>query len=130
MYIRFAQFQRDPIDRVAPGLFQAFHHLPAFDPDDWRHHEIRRLSRWFNDTLEVPDTLSRRMSRYGPRRGVCWFRDDARAFIEEARYLAWMLTDIGVPVRELRAIRPGVEIWRDAAQVVVVPDKTASVTLH
>ena len=104
--------------------------MPAFDRDDWRHHEIRRLSRWFNDRLDVPDTLSRRMSRYGPRRGDCWFRDEASEFIAEARYLAWLLSDLGVPVHELRAARPGVEIWRDAAQVVVVPDKNARVTRH
>ena len=130
MFIRFAQYNRDPIDRVAPGVFQAFHHLPDFDRDDWRHHEIRRLYRWFNDRLDVPDTLSLRMSRFGPRRGVCWFRDDAHGFIDEARYLAWLLSDVGVPVRELRARRPGVEIWRDAAQVVVVPDQNAHVTVH
>ena len=130
MYIRFAQTERDPAIRAAPGVFQAAHHLPAFDRHDWRHHEIRRLYRWFNERLDVPDRLSCRMSRYGPRHGICWFRDEAGAFVNEARYLAWLLSDVGVPVRELRSPCPGVEIWRDAAQVVVVPDRNAPITLH
>ncbi len=130
MFIRFAQLVRDPEIRATPGVFQAARHLPRFDRDDWRHHEIRRLYRWFNDELEVPEALSRRMSRFGARRGICWFRDDAGRFIDEARYLAWLLSDVGVPVGELRSPRPGVEIWRDAAQIVAVPEPDAPVTLH
>ena len=130
MYIRFAQLARDPAIRAAPGVFQAARHLPRFDRDDWRHHEIRRLYRWFNRELEVPAALSRRMSRYGERRGICWFRDDAGRYINEARYLAWLLSDVGIPVREMRSPGPGVEIWRDDAQVVVVPEPLARITYH
>lgn len=130
MYIRFAQTRRDPLCRVAPGVFQASHRLPRFDRTDWRHHEISRLYGWFNEHLEVPDRLAARVGRHGPRYGVCWFDDGARDHISEARYLAWLLSEIGIPIEELRSPRPGVPIWQDAHQVVVIPERGAQVTIH
>ena len=130
MYIRFAQTRRDPVCRVAPGLFHAFHQLPRFGRDDWRHHEIRRLYGWFNDRLRVPDRLSMRVGRHGDRRGVCWFTDTADGHVTEARYLAWLLNDIGVPIDELRSHHPGVPIYRDDHQIVVIPERNASITVH
>lgn len=130
MYIRFAQTRRDPVCRVAPGLFHAARRLPAFDADDWRHHEIRRLYGWFNRALAVPDRLDARMGRHRTRRGVCWFADAADLHVSEARYLAWLLSDIGIPIEELRSPRPGVPIYADAHQIVVIPERLAAVTLH
>ena len=130
MYIRFAQLERAPGPRVAPGLFHAFHRLPPHDPGDWRHREISRVYAWFNDRLACPDVLSARMSRFGHRRGVGWFRDEARAHVSEARYLAWLMGEVGVPIRELRASNPGVLIWEDAEQIVAVPEPRADVTVH
>ncbi len=128
MYIRFAQTRRDPVCRVAPGLFHA--RLPRFDREDWRHHEISRLHGWFNRNLDVPDQLAARMSRFGPRRGVCWFVGDASEHVSNARYLAWLLSEIGVPIDELRSSRPGVRIWEDPHQIVVIPERDAPVTIH
>ncbi len=130
MFIRFAQTRRDPVCRVAPGVFQAFHRLPPFDRDDWRHHEVRRLYDWFNSNLDMPGRLFIRAGRHGPRHGVCWFTDAAHEHVSEARYLAWLLNDIGVPIDELRSPRPGVPIYRDAHQIVVVPERDAAITLH
>ncbi|MEM6385708.1 MAG: hypothetical protein AAF718_05675 [Pseudomonadota bacterium] len=130
MYIRFAQTRRDSACRVAPGLFQASHRLPPFDVTDWRHHEIRRLYGWFNGNLAVPDRLSAKVGRHGARRGVCWIADDAARMVSEARYLAWLLEDIGIPINELRSHRPGVPIFADTHQIVVIPEANAPVTLH
>ena len=130
MYIRFAQDRRDPVCRVAPGLFHAFHRLPPFDREDWRHHEINRLYRWFNRNLDVPERLSARVGRFAPRRGVCWFADEAGEHVSNARYLAWLLSDIGVPIEELRSPRPGALSWEDPHQVVVIPERHAPVTIH
>lgn len=130
MYIRFAQTRRDPVCRVAPGLFHAFHRLPPFDREDWRHQEINRLYGWFNRNLEVPERLAARVGRHGERRGVCWFDADARDHVSEARYLAWLLSDIGIPIEELRSPRPGVAIWEDLHQVVVIPEPGAPIRVH
>lgn len=130
MYIRFAQTRRDPVCRVAPGLFHALHRLPRFDADDWRHHEIRRLYGWFNRNLAVPGRLAARVGRHGDRRGVCWFNDAASGHVSEARYLAWLLSDIGIPIQELRSPRPGVPLWEDAHQIVVIPERHAPATQH
>lgn len=130
MYIRFAQLERAPEVRVAPGVFQAFHRLPPFDRTDWRHREIRRVYEGFNDNLACPEVRLARMSRYGLRHGVCWFRDAAHSHVSEARYLAWLLSEVGVPIRELRSPDPGVLIWEDDDQIVVVPERRALVQVH
>ncbi len=125
MYLRFAGLNREPSVGVAPGIFWTSSGLPL--EGDWRHAEIARVLDWFNDHLDVPLVLERRLGRHGIRQGVCWFRDDARAHIAQARYFAWLLTDVGRPVRELRAHRPGTEIWRDDHQVVFVPARDSLV---
>ncbi len=130
MFIRFAQLERAPEVRVAPGIFHAFHRLPPFERSDWRHREIARIHDGFNANLARPDILSARMSRHGPRRGVCWFRDRASDHVSEARYLAWLLGEVGVPIREMRSPDPGVLIWEDEDQIVVVPEPDALVRSH
>ncbi len=130
MYIRFAQTRRDPVCRVAPGLFHAFHRLPPFDASDWRHQEIRRVYGWFNRNLDVPHRLAAKVGRHGARRGVYWFADEAGEHVSEARYLAWLLSDVGVPIDEWRSPRPGVRIWEDPHQVVVIPEPGAPMTIH
>lgn len=130
MYIRFAQEARDPVCRVAPGLFHACHRLPPYDGGDWRHRELSRVIHWFGDRLDTPDMLSLPAGRFGPRRGVCWFRDEAAEHVSQARYMAWLMGEIGVPLRELRAHRPGTEIWRDDFQVVVVPERGATIRVQ
>ncbi len=126
MYIRFAHPRRDPHCRAGLGLFQT-DDLPRHDPSDWRHREIVRLYRWFNKELEVPDCLSRRVGRQGRRQGICWFRDAAGAHVSQARYMAWLMRDIGVPMEELRSPRPGVTIYADPHQIVAIPDRFAPV---
>ena len=130
MYIRFAQLRRDPVARVAPGLFHAFHRLPPFDGSDWRHREIRDRYAWFNQNLDRPDRLCMPVGKKALRRGVCWFRDGASDHVSEARYLAWLLSDIGIPIRELRSDRPGTLIFGDDIQIVVVPERGAPVSVH
>ncbi len=119
MYIRFAGFTHVPEVGVSPGLFWISTEVPR--EGDWRHDELSRVRGWFNDHLDAPDLLEQRLGRRGLRQGVCWFRDTARQHIAQARYMAWLLTELGAPVRELRAEQPGHEIWRDQYQVVFVP---------
>jgi hypothetical protein len=130
MYIRFAQLQRDPVSRVSPGLFHALHRLPPFDGSDWRHLQIRDRYDWFNRHLDCPGQLALPVGKHAVRRGVCWFRDDATDHVSEARYLAWLLGDIGIPIRELRAERPGTLIWGDDHQIVAVPERNARIVVH
>jgi len=119
MYIRFAGLDREPSIGVAPGLFWVSAGLPR--DADWRHEEAWRLLDWFNLNLDAPLCVGRKSGRGGWRQGVCWFRDTATLHVSQARYLAWLLTEIGRPVRELRAACPGAEIWRDDHQAVFVP---------
>lgn len=119
MYVRFAGLTDEPSVGVAPGLFWISSGMPR--EGDWRYVEARRIVEWFNDRLDAPDVTEQRLGRRGMRQGVCWFRDTATEHISQARYLAWLLTELGRPVRQLRATRPGAEIWRDRYQAVFVP---------
>ena len=123
MFIRFTLCTFDPSLRAQPGIFQAAGLLPYLADNDWRGAEIERAYAWFNRHLAVPDALSRAIGRQGLREGVCWFRDEATQCIDQARYLAWLIEEAGLPTQELRSARPGIEIWRDTAQVVAVPDR-------
>ena len=102
MFIRFAQIDPDPECRLA---------------------EIGRVRDWFADNLEKPDFLEKRIGRQGVRQGLCWFDETAGEHIEQARYLAWLLTDLGLPVEEIRSERPGLLLYDDGVQVVAVPDR-------
>ena len=102
MFIRFAQIDPDPECRLA---------------------EIGRVRDWFADNLEKPDFLEKRIGRQGVRQGLCWFDETAGEHIEQARYLAWLLTDLGLPVEGIRSERPGLLLYDDGVQVVAVPDR-------
>ena len=123
MFIRFAQIDPDPECRLAEGMFQLLDDLPDLAPEDWRLAEIGRVRAWFADNLEKPDFLEKRIGRQGVRQGLCWFDETAGEHIEQARYLAWLLTDLGLPVEEIRSERPGLLLYDDGVQVVAVPDR-------
>lgn len=124
MYIRFVSPFWSDRCRSHLGFFHAFRDARRLaGRGDWRAQELDRVSAWFDTHLDVPDCLSRRMGRHGARRGVCWFRDSADAHVSHARYAAWLMQDIGLPIRELRAHRPGARIWEDDHQIVAVPDR-------
>lgn len=129
MYIRFAGPRRVPHLRAAPGLFHALHYVPGDPDDDWRLAEVWRVYRWFCEELRVPRAFERRFG-HGWRHGICWFRDDAARHVSEARYLAWLLSDIGLPIEELRSPRPGAVIWQDDHQIVAIPDRRADIRVH
>ncbi len=124
MYIRFVSPYWSGQCRSHLGFFHAFHDARRLcGADDWHARELNRVSAWFNAHLAVPRCLSRRMGHHGPRRGVCWFRDTATDHVSLARYACWLMEDVGVPIREIRARRPGARIWEDDHQIVAVPDR-------
>ncbi len=131
MYIRFVWPVRHAFARAHPGFFYASAHAAyPRDPGDWRIQEIEREMAWFGEHLAVPKVLRRRAGRHGVRAGICWFRDSAAEHVSRARYVAWLLDDIGVPIVEIRASRAGTEIWADANQIVAIPDRGACNSLH
>lgn len=73
--------------------------------------EIDTLSDWFNEHLRVPKGLT--IER-------CWFRAEAEPYVRNARRLATLLWNAGIPIVERRTKRiPGKVKYEDEHQVVV-----------
>ena len=126
MYIRFVTPYHDVQSRTCAGIFRAYwQHWRdrAVAPDDWRVIELGRVVNWFNSHLDLPRRVGIRQGRKGAINGVCWFRPQARHCINNARYMAWLLTDLGTPVEEWRSEDPGTMLWQDAQQIVAIPPK-------
>ena len=121
MYLRFESLYRDDQARCQTGFFWAGyvarHERPDLQ-DCWQLAELTRINAWFARHLDAPDKV---VFRGGPRsrvNGVCRFRCDARRHIRQARYMAWLLTDIGFFIAERRSAVPGRIVWQDRYQVV------------
>lgn len=120
MYLRFeSPLLRDRRSHCALGLFQTLRRLD--DRPDltscWQMTELLRLYKWFNENLGIPERF-RLQRRCSAPNGICWFRATATDCISNARYMAWLLDDLGQPLEERRSKTPGRVIWQDDYQVV------------
>ncbi|KIC18662.1 hypothetical protein [Leisingera sp. ANG-Vp] len=121
MYVRFTTRCVDVDARSSTGVFTAAYDL-FYDRSDlakyWQMDELRRVLDWFNDHLSTPQRFFYRPGSKSEISGVCWFRDSAKDHVSQARYLAWLVSDLGTPVEELRHKSPGRILWEDEFQVV------------
>ena len=122
MYLRFVMQGHVPQCRAEPGLFRATWRVEehAGGLFSWVASEVEGELAWFNRHLAIPRTFARRFGRHGERGGVCWFRDTAREHIARARYFVWLLSEVGLPVREIRMQAPGPILWEDDHQIVAL----------
>ncbi|MDJ1006917.1 MAG: hypothetical protein QNJ13_03755 [Paracoccaceae bacterium] len=127
MYIRFVTQRRDTRARAEVGFFEPAAALEARcrrAGDPWQVREIGRELRWFAANLAVPDRFTvQAPRRRGARNGVCWFRDSAPEHVSRARYVAFLLGEVGIAVEELRSKRPGTILWSDRHQIVALPGR-------
>lgn len=131
MYFRYVLPVRDPRTRAEAGLFGRAYDVARDERvPDWLRDALRSELGWFDDRLAVPERLSRRFRRRGTIHGICWFRPEAGEAITRARYAAWLMTEAGVPVSEIRIDDPGERIWQDAMQVVAKPGGHVPVAFH
>lgn len=133
MYIRFVVPQFCDTARAEFGFFRAAYALarfkePQYEP--WYQAELARELAWFDDHLDVPDRLNFRASRHRRLWGVCWFDPSAGEHINRARYICWLLGELGLATKQIRLHRPGRIIWRDAHQVVAAPGRDMPSAFH
>ena len=121
MYIRYQGISYDDCARGFVGLFQSAGSLGDSDIQaSWHLNEIRRECDWFNENLGFPRRLYYRPYSKGQISGLCWFRASAVEYVNRARYLAWLLNDIGVSIAEHKSSTPGRVLWQDDHQIVAV----------
>ncbi|SLN49353.1 hypothetical protein ROA7450_02436 [Roseovarius albus] len=121
MYIRFESLERDDAARCNAGIFCRTYDV-WYQRVDWQGYwhvgELRRVLDWFNERLDQPKQFYYRPNRKAELSGVCWFHDTASDHIEQARYMAWLLDDLGIPINEIRSPNPGRVLWQDRYQAV------------
>ncbi|MFK7945467.1 MAG: hypothetical protein AB8B85_21515 [Paracoccaceae bacterium] len=132
MYIRFVTSELDEWSGAEIGFFQPaiavkYEKVPA---DDWIRTEITDQVDWFNEHLDAPEKLDRSAGLRGRVYGICWFRPEAVEAVSRARYMAWLLTEAGIPVLDLKRRDPGEIIWRDLMQVVAKPPRDLPRLFH
>ena len=123
MLIRFESFNRDVDARCNDGVFKAAGRLRDdwCDRQDlpWHIVELNRLIVWFDDNLEAPERLEY-YHRRSIRGAICWFRDSAREHVDRARYMAFLVEDLGEPIIFRRTTCPGTILWQDEVQVAAL----------
>lgn len=131
MFIRFVTPHRDAESRCRAGLF-SIAYAASRSPriGDWQRAELCRELDWFDNHLAAPGVLVTTTGHRQRRNGVCWFRDRAAEHVSRARYIAWLLSEHGALVEELRTERPGTTIWSDEHQIVAVAHRHAPHLAH
>jgi hypothetical protein len=123
MYIRFESTTlRDAASRGFAGIFSAYGVLrdQSEFAEGWQMQQLNEIYDWFNNHLDRPTRLNWR-SRRARVAGLCWFRAEATTHIEQARYMAWLITDLGLPIRQRISATPGRLLWHDDHQIVATP---------
>ncbi|MEO9827562.1 MAG: hypothetical protein ABJF50_24425 [Paracoccaceae bacterium] len=120
MFIRYQGISYDDCSRGYIGLFQSAGSVGNSDAQSWQLSEIRRECAWFNEHLGFPRRLYYRPYSKGEISGLCWFRATASEYVARARYLAWLLNDIGVFIEEQKSLTPGRVVWQDDHQIVAI----------
>jgi hypothetical protein len=118
MFLRFAVTERHPRSHWWKGVFSAIADLQdsgRLSVDESRY--VEEQLDWFSSVLPFPTCFSRPESR----RGICWFTPNAGAVVTRMWKLVRVLEVNGKPVRLHKTHDPGLRIYRDAFQVVAVP---------
>lgn len=107
MYLRFVCGVRHPHAAAELGIYQAQKSVDWAQHPLWMKREFDRSFGWCR-CLSVPKIYTGKRRHRHAARSLCWLKPEADWVIEEFRYSAWLLTEAGMPIREIRTPRPGV----------------------
>ena len=110
MYLRFVNAKPEKSTRRRVGILHP-------DRPFCRGEEHDGIVTWLKVHLPVPPR-----EVFSGGRGLCWFKLDARACIEQVRDLARFLERRGERVWEIYCRNPGLITYEDDVQIVAVPD--------
>jgi hypothetical protein len=122
MFIRFTTDQLDDDTAMPVGIFTVAYRLiecPCLT--QYQLAEIENVLQWFRVELPIPSKFSRSIKRRCDDRGICWFKSSASICIQNARYLAYLVSEHDVVVNELSTKIPGYLVYEDEFQVVAEP---------
>lgn len=120
MYLRFVGGRRHPHAAAELGIFQAEESVDWQRHPVWMKREFERAFKWCK-RLSVPGIYSGKRRHRHAARSLCWLKPEADWVIGEFRHAAWLLTEAGVPIREIRLRPPSMILWQDDDQIVSLP---------
>ncbi|WP_146458585.1 hypothetical protein [Rubripirellula tenax] len=125
MFIRFVACDPNREPGRPEGVFGAAYDILEHETGPkYLHDELRSTLDWFVTNLPIPDrfALSRRPHRSDD--GICWFKMESVDCVARVRYLAYLVAECGIPVRQLTTATPGYVIYEDDFQLVAAPFAT------
>ena len=124
MFLRFVVAELDDESHRELGVFHAARGLHDKQLlSDEEEEILGEIRDWFNQNLEKPTRFTTAKPPYYRKRqnGISWFKDSAREHIVKMREMAAVLKRHDVPVRMIKASRPGYIVYEDDFQIVAVP---------
>lgn len=122
MYIRFATDRLDEDTGKPVGVFAVAYQLLESDSlAEYQYSEIRTTLNWFKTNLPIPTRFTRSRRPHREDKGICWFKSEAVDCMRHVRYLAHLVAEHDVVVREIVTDSPGYVIYEDGQQVVAEP---------
>jgi hypothetical protein len=121
---RYVRYQR-PTPNVRghhTGIFALVNglaHAGALSPSEWAF--WRTHNDWYEENLAYPDPHA--YDRAMHPLATSWFRASAALFLAPVPGYLAILEEHDIDCVEVRADRPGIVVYEDAAQIVVVPDR-------
>jgi hypothetical protein len=122
VFIRFVARKRMENSRCLTGVFHAAYRAcreGLLANDDHAH--CRSLLNWFEEYLPFPNRFSRYRRPNSHADAVCWFKADAKSYVDRAVLLMLLLERHGMSMAMLRTKLPGYIVYEDRFQVAAVP---------
>ena len=109
MYLRFVLAKPEKKTRRRVGILQEGGYRDC--------EERNEIMVWLKVHLPIPPK-----NVFSGGRGLCWFKLEARACIDQARDLARLLEGRGERIWQIYSRNPGLITYEDDYQIVAVPD--------
>ncbi len=85
------------------------------------HEELCALLTWFGEHLAVPQRFTVSRHTRAAETALSWLKASAKEPMSRLRRVTELVASTGVPVVELRTMRPGYVVYEDEHQVVALP---------
>ena len=126
-FVRFTSARPLAHTRADAGIFGPAYCVRRSDHyPQWLRNAVSAEIAWFENNLDAPTRFgvaTRRSCRNYA--GLCWFRPEARPEIAHAFALAALLREGDIAIGVLETDDPGEIVYRDRAQVVAMPRRSA-----
>jgi hypothetical protein len=120
--IRFVTSDRHEPFGHRTGIFQIAYELRRekglSEPE---HEELSLVLDWFGEHLPKPRRLTASRHPRAEETALSWLKASAEEHMARLRRLTKLIEANGIPVVELRTIRPGYIVYEDEHQVVAFP---------